>query len=458
MSLDNHLNEFGLKCFLFDRKPENLPTSEILISSLQRQLGLSSNTDEGVVYSVDNKYNIKELFKVGHLSDIDFILRRNLRSTIHSKSDLLKYSHRYYSKPFIPEISSFVHAPRATGNPWVPGRYILEELYLGAKSDEEYIEFIELLKAGFGVDIHSDNEDILAKFMQNSLNVNTILDDTSFDIKSLRTLKKKFILNGHLRIHEFMFENFKYIIKLKDKMTRYRWLNFIEGYLKFFLYMTSLYRLSLPVYCKNSLINKESKLNTSQTFLKYGDSRQDINKNILLNYVKSILFITEIIPRDSDYEHIDDLYERLSDINFIEDDVKLKVIKQLQNKFKEDYELRNLKNIKEFIDYIGIQRKDSSKMVADNTYFFKLHGKSYIFDFGKSLLFLLINLCGMHIRRNTFSSSDFINYLQQFGLFIDEKFFGDEVFLKRLKDLGVLLEMSDSESGLLLKSFWYEFE
>lgn len=459
MSVENYIEELGLVYFLFDRKPENLPTSEILISSLQRQLGLSSVGNEGFVYSEENKDALRRLFNEGHLSDVDNVLRNNLRSTIHfsARKDYVKYSHRHYSKPFIPEISSFVHASRAGGNPWVPGRYILEELYLGAPSDQEYLDFVDELRSLFIINTDSSSEDILAKFLQNSLKDPTSQSASPFDLKSLRTLSKKSMLKGHLQLHEFMYVNFRYILRLKSKMTRYRWLNFMEGYLRFFLYMTAIYRLNLPVFCKKSLILKEETLNTSFTFVDYGESRQNINKNALINYVKDSLYLTEILSEPRRFNELNDFYKYCSNLEQNVDKIELKVIKHLQGKFKDDYNLKYLKNINEFIDYIGIERKDSEKIVSDNTYFFKIQGRSYTFDFGKSLLFLFVNMCGMHLGDKTFSSSDFVSYMSQFGLNFEEKKFADITFLKRLKDLGVLLEMSDSESGVLLKSFWYEF-
>ena len=55
MSLhENYFNKVGH--FSLDRRMENLPTSETLISSLQRQLGLTNNSSESEVWSTSDLY------------------------------------------------------------------------------------------------------------------------------------------------------------------------------------------------------------------------------------------------------------------------------------------------------------------------------------------------------------------------------------------------------------------
>ena len=73
-----------IKHFSLDRRMENLPTSETLIASLMRQLGLSSNNTEGEVWPSSDLFH--QLFKVYDFETISKVFRSELSSPISIKA------------------------------------------------------------------------------------------------------------------------------------------------------------------------------------------------------------------------------------------------------------------------------------------------------------------------------------------------------------------------------------
>ena len=69
--------------FSFDRKMENIPTSEVILASLIRQLGLSDNQSESNVYLSHNLYS--SLYHESRSAQIQEICRRELTTPVSSK-------------------------------------------------------------------------------------------------------------------------------------------------------------------------------------------------------------------------------------------------------------------------------------------------------------------------------------------------------------------------------------
>ena len=110
-----------IKHFSLDRRMENLPTSETLIASLMRQLGLSGNNKEAEVWPSEDLFH--QLFKSDDVQRISKVFRSELSSPVSKKA--LKerdgrFKFREYVKPIIPSVAALTHSPRggAGRSPW----------------------------------------------------------------------------------------------------------------------------------------------------------------------------------------------------------------------------------------------------------------------------------------------------------------------------------------------------
>jgi len=108
MSLhENYFNKVGH--FSLDRRMENLPTSETLISSLQRQLGLTNNSSESEVWSTSDLY--ESIFDAKRKDQIAKIFRSEFSSPMSKKvladkqNSSSTHIFREYVKPIIPVIA-----------------------------------------------------------------------------------------------------------------------------------------------------------------------------------------------------------------------------------------------------------------------------------------------------------------------------------------------------------------
>tara|TARA_B110000977_G_C10760622_1_gene370503 strand:+ start:88 stop:504 length:417 start_codon:yes stop_codon:yes gene_type:complete len=121
---------------------------------------------------------------------------------------------------------------------------------------------------------------------------------------------------------------------------------------------------------------------------------------------------------------------------------------------KSEFELRTstLKNSKEFLEYVGVKKEDYEHKTVDYTFHYNKIGRDYKFAFGDSLLLILVKYSGQVLNNNQFTSSDFVKVISGLGIKINISEFSLGSLGENLLKLGVIEEISDSDSGMIFRT------
>ena len=168
---------------------------------------------------------------------------------------------------------------------------------------------------------------------------------------------------------------------------------------------------------------------------------------------------TELNPNfdiNSIFNHIESRLEA-NMINFGK--VNIDAMSQLHSKYKEDFRLTQndtIKNIREFLEYVGRDRSVNNKSVNGDIgfiYTIPPNSKSYVVEFGLGLTYTLVLLAGQcnSDTNDTLTANEFISFLSEFGIILTAKDFNEGPLRNTLNDLGLLLESPDSELGVSIK-------
>ena len=452
-----------IKHFSLDRRMENLPTSETLIASLMRQLGLSSNNTEGEVWPSSDLFH--QLFKVDDVERISKVFRSELSSPISKKA--LKeldgrFKYREYVKPIIPAIASMTHSPRGgtgKGSPWNPGRWLLEEFALAFDDYEKYLLFVQELSQSLLVS--KDDKHDLANYFTNALNSEQGSFDEKVVIESFDKYKRKSQFGWKASsIHLEYVNLIRFVISIKQKSSRYRWVLFLDAALRMFATSASIWRFRSVVLFIESIRDGDDFNMFSRTngFIKYGATRTQIVKDGLKEYILSYLtlfFMCEKLGLDAVRYTTPDLYDFLKSHTSSEDldKARKKAVSTVKG-FSSEFSLRSstLKNSKEFLEYVGVRKEDYSFSTEDYTFHYKKIGRDYRYHFGDTLLILLVNFVGDSMGKSQFTSSDFVHVLSRLGIQINFSEFSQGSLSKDLLKLGLVEELSDSDSGMIFRA------
>jgi hypothetical protein len=466
--------------FDFDRKPENIPTPETLLSSLYRQLGLASHQNENKVWQNSESFkkivsNHSYVFKTENLTSSHFkIISEKLIASNRSKEQELKNKHFLYLKPIVPEIGSISHSSRISSNPWNPGAMILEEILHGCENLEEFEKIkdtlIQKLKVG-------ENDDIWSKFIQNELSA--IINTNNNIVK----------INGNNRIHsdsqiKFYKRNYaipinkelnsglKIILEIKESFSRQRWINILESYLRFFLFMSNYHKLH---YCNNfveSILTKNiNEITFQHIFRKKSISINEKRKNIIELSLRKHLFSNVFLYKYLIACNIDlmnfisqnnysDLFEVIInniskvDVNQILSDTN-KSIKNEHSQEINDLNKGTTKNLKEFFEYVGRKREVTNfNNITDINYLFsKDNLRDYILQPGIGLIYTIVLIASKKYsdESTTISANDLSLYFKSVGVNISTNEISKGYIGKQLNLLGLFIETPDSEGGIQIK-------
>ena len=464
MSLhENYFNKVGH--FSLDRRMENLPTSETLISSLQRQLGLTNNSSESEVWSTSDLY--ESIFDAKRKDQIAKIFRSEFSSPMSKKvladkqNSSSTHIFREYVKPIIPVIAGNVHSARSgsgKGSPWNPGRWLLEELTFAFDDLEEYKLFVFKLAEAFKVSDQDNHE--LALYIRNSTKYFTIeINEKVIDESWSNNKKRNQFGWGASQLHQNYVSLINYVLDLKNEYSRYRLFLFLDAVLRLFATISTLWRFKQT----NQFISclEESKIYDGFLSLthvvNYGESRTKIVKfgiqDYMINYLQ-IYHICNALKIDATTKLTSELFNHISS-NITTEIIRENKVKALRtiHEHKSEFYLKEstLKNSKEFLEYVGIQKPDFSFKTMDYTYHYEKSGGEYKFAFGDALLVILVKYVG-GIKSNEFTSIDFVESLNVLGVKIDYSEFSMGTLGKALVRLGLVEELSDSDSGMIFRA------
>ena len=453
-----------IKHFSLDRRMENLPTSETLIASLMRQLGLSGNNKEAEVWPSEDLFH--QLFKSDDVERISKVFRSELSSPVSKKA--LKeldgrFKFREYVKPIIPSVAALTHSPRGgtgKGSPWNPGRWLLEEFALAFDDYDKYLLFIRELSESLLVS--KEDKHNLANYFTNALNS----AQGSFDEKVVNESFDKYGRKSQFgwkpsSVHLEYVNLIRYVISIKQKSSRYRWVLFLDAALRMFATSASIWRFRSVVLFIESLENGDDFDMFSRThgFVNYGATRTQIVKDGLKEYILSYLtlfYLCEQIGLDPVRYTTANLYDFLKSHSSIIEDLdkaRKKAVSTVKG-FSSEFSLKSstLKNSKEFLEYVGVKKEDYSFFTEDYTFHYKKTGRDYRYYFSDTLLILLVNYVGDRIEKRQFTSSDFVHVLSNFGIQINFSEFSQGSLSKDLLKLGLVEELSDSDSGMIFRA------
>ena len=464
--------------FSMDRKMENIPTSEVLVASLMRQLGLSLNSAEAKVWKDEDLYGF--LFDESRKDIIEDVCRKELATPLSKKIYRQKLqgqeqvAFREDIKAYTPELASHIHGSRNKGkkktssSPWNPGMWFIEEIALGFEHERELIEFLHDLGEALEVGSFQDKEDPLARYISLSLKEESRslknhawreqLENIPFHSKS----RKRREVYGwkKLPLHTEFVGVFKFLIEVKQRYTRYQWLQMVDSVLRLFATMTTLYRLSSPKAFVDSVKknSKPSSVFNHRTVVSYGQNRKEIIEAGIQEYIIHYLMIGLLI-QDLELHEIQD--SSTSDLckEILSRSLDVEVYRErawtiVRKDFEREFQLKvssSLKNTKEFLEYVGIKKEDASSQAVDFSFHYEKKGRGYRFIFGDALLYLLANYVGAKLNSKTYSSQDFNDALAKLGIDLKMSEYSLRGLKNRLLALGLVEESSDSDAGLLFR-------
>lgn len=452
-----------IKHFSLDRRMENLPTSETLLSSMIRQLGIAGNSKESNVWPSEDLYFL--LFKPSESDRIASVFKSELTSPVSKKASKdLKggFKYREYVKPIIPSLAAMTHSPRGgaskKGSPWNPGRWLLEEFSLAFDDIDKYREFV--LGLSNALVVHDTDDHDLAKYFTNALkNPQLAIDESVVDQCFDKYERKKQFGWSPSSIHIEFVGLVNFIISKKNSFSRYRWILFLDSSLRMFATSVSVWRFRSATLFIDSL-EQETDFNffaSDKSLINYGDTRSHIVKGGLKEYIVdylTIFFLCDATGVDALKLTTDSLFDHLSRLCDQEkiDQAKAKAISTVKNHVSEfSLKRSTLKNSKEFLEYVGVKKEDHSYRTEDYTFHYKKVGRDYKYMFGDTLLILLVNYVGYKLKSTQFTSLDFVSVMRDFGVSINLSEFSYGNLAQDLLKLGVVEELSDSDSGLIFR-------
>jgi hypothetical protein len=482
MSLYKEIIDQQIKLFSFTRVPENIPTPEVLISSLIRELKISKlNISETKAWSFSQELKAKLRDKNRVFSEISFnkwsYIYENYTASIRSKDQTNNRDDYFYFNPIVPAFAQFGHAARFKGNPWNPGGLLLEEMYLAFSNNIDWNNFQRKIHKSLEVD---ENDDLWSRFLQlkttelsniffPSIELNDDFNDISSNYKfSGKFLERCSLTAAHPAINKVFVKYLEMLLDLKDKFSRHRWISILQSYLRFSTFLLVLNKLTYSVNLVDLLINKKNyDINAifRTTEVKLGDKRKELIEDRIVGYLYSNLQLSLLANLDvlnsnvdlnSMFNHISNRIES-NQIDFAT--ANSESMDYLHGKYKEDFRLTQndtIKNIREFLEYVGRDRSVNNKSVnGDIGYIYTIppNSKSYVVEFGLGLTYTLVLLAGQsHSKNNdTLSANEFISFLSEFGIILTSKDFNEGPLRNSLNDLGLLLESPDSELGVSIK-------
>lgn len=481
MSLYTKIIDQKVNLFSFTRVPENIPTPEVLISSLMRELKIQNlQTTEKNAW--ENSKKLKKLLESsdGSHAEIPFLkwsyIFENYTASIRSRDPNNKRSEYIYFNPIVPEFAKYGHAARFKGNPWNPGGMLVEEIYLGCNTENEW-KAIELkLNQALSVD---EEDDLWSRFIQNkTAELSELLTATHDSIENEeQTENYKFtpkfkervsLLDTKPLINQTFVKQLNVLLDLKSKFSRHRWMSILQSYLRFGTFLLILNKLTYSVNFIDLLMNmseyKEEDIFKATT-VKLGDKRKELIEDRLVNYMYSNLQIALITDVDitAPEANIKDLFNHIKNKLFTREsdfkEINKVAMKKLHGEYKEDFRLSQndtIKNIREFLEYVGRDRSVNNKSInGDIGYIYTIpkNSKSYVVEFGLGLTYTLVLLAGQNTssNNNTLTANEFMNFLKDFGLKLTSMDFNEGPLRNSLNELGLLMESPDSELGVSIK-------
>lgn len=498
-----------IRFFKLERAAENIPSVSILIASLYRNIGLSTETEKSTNFKAQKLYSeLAGTKQIGDkLSNDELKLLFNSSLSIPTSTEQDKKK-KFFITPFVPEIASFGLSSRNTGSPWNPGGLLVEIIANYSTSKQEFVEVSEALYNSLKV---QEDEDLdwwsifisqEFKSICKELEVEDPLDfqrnefEKMYDsgINSIgggtNRFKKNILHNSNLA--KCVLTDLKNIIKLKSTLTRQKWLGILEAFLRLTLFNHLIYTMTLSRkyyrLIENALENSKTSIGSQglNEFLNNPQGKDHVPINLLTkrtsyinNTVRKYCYYNNLIfelLKENGLEKFEDFANETDFISFTN-----KVLTKLKDKntlaiFISNFKINNeseldeisevyprtLKNIKESLEYLCSKKPPSmSNFIPDVNYIFnrKVHkGNSpYEFEMSAGLISTLTCLIFLKVdsERKFMSGIEFVKNLKDYNIELNIKDISEGKLKNTMQSLGIIIDSPDTEGGvLILKPGW----
>jgi len=482
-----------MKFFKLERAPENIPSVSVLIGSLYREIKISKAYENTTNINAQNLYEkIHSEDKIGSVFNNKQLISLFNTSLSVPTSTAQNNKNKFFLSPFISEIGSYGLATRNTNKgAWNPGAFITAIIANYSPCEDS---FVTTMKALFECLRDTQNDpwakiiSLEFKSINQTLNIEMY---EQFDEEHFRTkynddndFKELIKYSNHAKL---CFQDLNIIIRLKDSLTRQKWIGIFEAYLRLTLFNHIIYTMNLSRTYVNFIVskieeNKEVDITDLEFFLNQSTSNDyilmDVNTqrtSYIENNLRKYCYYNTVL--DAIFEKLlGERFEDFKDINhFIS--ISNEVINSLKTKqinlnefileFKKEQEEmldkispinpKTLKNIKECLEYL-CQKKASSKSDAspDVNYIFDREYHSgnspYKFDLSAGMISTLCCLIFSKLddNQNFISGVEFIRRIKGYNINLNIRDISYGKIKNTMQSLGVIIDSPDNEGGVLI--------
>ena len=489
----------SIRFFKLETAIENIPIVSILVASLYRNLKLVSSAEGSSNVCAQQLYGaLNQSPKIGNLfTNDELAMLFNTSLSVPTSESQLKQQ-KFWVSPLVPEIGNYGLASRNTEKgSWNPGNFILEIIANYSFDLKEFIEIIKSLR--LALEVNSKDNDIWSiciesefKAISDNLKIAGAapFDEQCFiDFYIKNTQHKKLLCNANFS--KITVIDLKNIIKLKDKLTRQKWIGFFEGFIRLTMFNHIIYTINLS---KNYFDLIESKLLKGSTNIEKEDILRFLNleynlndirikvgtprKKYIKDHVEGFAFFNALISSILEFSGYANFLDFDSENEFIE--ITESILKKFKNidsfkefkiKFQNDNEMdlidlkedfSSLKNIKEGLGYLCSRKMSSKgKYISDVNFLFDKSGSSlnspYFLKISPGLISILTSL--IFLRKedsNSFISGlEFISGLNEYNIQLSINDISTGNIKDTMLSLGIVIDCPDTEGGvLIIKPGW----
>jgi hypothetical protein len=406
---------------------------------------------------------------------------------------------KFWISPLVPEIGNYGLSVRnnAKKGAWNPGSFILEIIANYCCDVDEFIDITSILFSALKVT--DEDNDIWSICIQSefdkiseNLNIPVLHDfdeDYFRDFFLSRAPRKNMMF--HAKYARNAIVDLRNIVGLKNRITRQKWIGFLEGFIRLTMFNHIIYtlnfsrnyylliekclllgKLKITSIEMKDLINLE--YNKNDVRIKVGTTR----KQYIRDHIESFGYYNALIGGLLEHCNINDFMDFESESDFIR--ITEKIIKdigtaqklkdfrigfQTENelelaKINEDYS--SFKNIKESLGYLCSKKASTrEKFISDVNFLFDKIGTSlnspYTMRISPGLISTLTSLIFLRKQEgNTFISGlEFIQGLNDYNIQLSINDISSGEIKNTMLSLGIVVDCPDTEGGvLIIKPAW----
>jgi len=475
---------YGSGALAMTPAPEN-STSEVVLSSLYRVIGLPGATERSVPSQgtrlqglIRREREKKNPAAKGALDadSFDTLLNSLLESPKRPNQSAKRF---LQVTPLVPQVAVFSGSPRLNGSPWTPGTLVRRMVWLGspdhASAEETWRRLFDALTV-------RDDDDVFARFLQSEVEAWLPEPAWAFVPPPSEGLPgSPDIGSGAFPARQFV-HDLNSIVASKALLTRRQWTSLLEAVLRLgtVAHVVWLCELHSRVWaCLSEALNGAGPATAEDarkrmfpeqfSFLPLSSKPLPGIRDSISRYLAARLGINAVLWALQD-KHVDpaDLLGSAAGLAITCDQVRRTCTGQLALDIREtvedliDRETRTLlcrrgvgKNIDEFVTYSLQQRQTANPRLRgyDQGYILRKRGtyanSPWITSLGPVATIALVH-CSLAGLGGPRSVHRLAQHLAQYGVTMDHRDIPQNELGHQLRMLGLVLDSPDAESGMLL--------